>query len=172
MANVFNNFFVSVSTQVCSEMPRTKKSPLDYLKNRNTNSFFTSLVTHSETEDIIISLKNWKSTRPFSIPVKLLKSVKSDTSRPLACIFNESITLGIFPEKLKCAKVIPIHKKGAHTDPSNYRPISLLSVFGKLFEKLIFYKLYEHLDNLNTFYPLQFGFRKRHSTNHALINTD
>ena len=57
MANLFNNSFVRVSTQVCSEIPRTKMSPLDYLKNRNMNSFFISPVTHSETEDIIISLK-------------------------------------------------------------------------------------------------------------------
>ena len=141
MANVFNNFFVSASTQVCSEIPRTKRSPLDYLKNRNMNSFFISPVAHSEIEDIIISLKNGKSTGPFSIPEKLLKLVKCDIPRPLACIFNESITLGIFPDKLKCAKVTPIHKKGAHTDPSNYRPISLLSVFSKLFEKLTFKRL-------------------------------
>ena len=134
------------------------------------NSFFISPVTHSVIEDIIISLKNGKSTGPFSIPVKLLKLVKSDISRHLACIFNESITLGIFPDKLKCAKVIPIYKKGAHNDPSNYRPISLLSVFGKRFEKLMFKILYEYLDRLNTFYPLQFGFRERHSTNHALIS--
>ena len=134
------------------------------------NSFFISTVTHSEIEDIIISLKNGKSTRPFSIPVKLLKLVKSDISKPLACIFNESITLGIFLDKLKCAKVIPIHKKGAHNDASNYRPTSLLFVFGKLFEKLMFKRLYEYLHSLNTFYPLQLGFRERHSTNHALIS--
>ena len=134
------------------------------------NSFFISPITHSEIEDIIISLKNGKSTGPFSIPVKLLKLVKSDISRPLACIFNESITLGTFPDKLKWARVIPVHKKGAHNYPSNYRPISLLSVFGKLFEKLMFKRLYEYLHNLNTFYPLQFGFREKHSTNHVLIS--
>ena len=134
------------------------------------SSFSISPVTHSEIEDIIISLKNEKSTGPFSIPVKLLKLVKSDILRPLACIFNESINLGIFPDKLKCAKVIPIHKKGAHNNPSNYRPISLLSLFGKLFEKLMFKRLYEYLDSLSTFHPLQFGFRKRHSTSHPLIS--
>ena len=97
------------------------------------SSFFISPVTHSEIEDIIISLKNWISAGPFSIPVKLLKLVKSDISHSVAGIFNESIPLGIFPDKLKRAKVIPIHKKGAHTDPLNYQPISLLSVLGKLF---------------------------------------
>ena len=134
------------------------------------NSFFISPVTHSKIEDIIISLMNGRSTGPFSIPVKLLKLVKSDTQRLLACIFNESVTLGIFPDKLKYAKVIPIHKKGAHTDPSNYRPISPLSVFGNLFEKLMFKRLYEYLDNLNIFYILQFGFREKHSTSHVLIS--
>ena len=109
-----------------------KSHPLNYLKNRNTNSFFISPATHSEIEDIIISLKNGKSTGPFSIPVKLLKLIKSDISRPLACIFNEPINLGIFPDKLKQAKLIPIYKKGTHTDISNYRPISLLSAFSKI----------------------------------------
>ena len=79
---------------------------------------------------------------------------------------NESINLGIFPDKLKYAKAIPIHEKGAHTDPSNYRPIFLLSVF----EKIMFRRLYEYLDNLNTFYHLQFGLREKRSTNHLLIS--
>ena len=76
----------------------------------------------------------------------------------------------LFPDKPKWARVFPIYKKGAHNEPSNYRPISLLSVFGKLFEKLMFKRLHEYLDNLNTFYPLQFGFIEKHSTNHALIS--
>ena len=84
--------------------------------------------------------------------------------------FNQSIILGIFPDKLKYAKVIPIHKKGSPTDPSNYRPISLLSIFSKIFEKLMHKRLYEFLDKMNIFYSLQFGFRKKHSTNHALIS--
>ena len=111
MANAFNNFFVSVFTQVCSEIPRTKKSPLDYLKNRNMNSFFISPVTHCEIEDIVISLKHKKSTCPFSIPVKLLKLVKSDISRPLARIFNESITLGIFLINSDVQKLSPFIRK-------------------------------------------------------------
>ena len=161
MANAFNDFFVNVSNQVCSEISRTKKSPLDYLKNRNTNSFFVRPITHNEIEDIILSLKNGESTGPFSIPVKLLKLLNPYISKPLAQIFNESITLGIFPDKLKQAKVIPIHKKGSPTDPSNYRPISLLSVFSKMFEKLMYQRLYGFLNNFDIFYPLQFGFREK-----------
>ena len=76
----------------------------------------------------------------------------------------------VFPGKLKHAKVIPIHKKGLPTNPSNYPPISLLSVFSKGFEKLMHRRLYKFLDSMDAFYPLQFGFRERHSTNHALIS--
>ena len=95
--------------------------------------------------------------------MKLLKLLNPYISKPLAQIFN-------FPNKLKHAKVIPIHKKGSPTDPSNYRPISLLSVFSKIFENLMYQRLYGFLNNFDIFNPLQFGFRGKHSTNHALIS--
>ena len=154
MANVFNNFFVNVSALVCSEIPRSKKSPIDYLGCRNPNSIYLNPIIHTEIDDIISLLQNEKSTGPFSIPVKLLKVLKPYISQPLANIFNHSIILGIFPDKLKYAKVIPIHKKGSPTDPSNYRPISLLSIFSKIFEKLMHKRLYEFLDKMNIFYSL------------------
>ena len=117
MANVFNNFFVNVSALVCSEIPRSKKSPIDYLGCRNPNSIYLNPIIHTEIDDIISLLQNGKSTRPFSIPVKLLKVLKPYISQPLATIFNQSIILGIFPDKLKYAKVIPIHKKDPQLTP-------------------------------------------------------
>ena len=170
MANIFNNFFVDVPNQVCSEIPRTKKSPLDYLKQRTTDSIFLQPIIYTEIEDIISSLQNGKSTGPFSIPIKVLKLLNPYISKQLAHIFNQSICSGIFPDRLKYAKVIPIHKKGPPTNPSNYRPISLLSVFSKILEKLMYKRLYAYLEKLNFFYPLQFGFREKHSTGHALIS--
>ena len=94
MANVFSNFFVNVSDQVCSGIARTRKSSLDYLKERNPHSFHTKPIIHTEIGDIISSFKVSKCTGPFSVPVKLLKPLKPYISRPLAIIFNESITLG------------------------------------------------------------------------------
>ena len=126
-------------------------------------------IIHTEIEDIISSFKISKSTGPFSIPVKLLKLLKPYISKLLAIIFNESITLSIFPDKLKCAKVIPVHETGSPTDPSDYRPISLLSIYSKILEKLMYNRLYEFLDKVDAFYSLQFGFRGKHSTKHALI---
>ena len=120
MASIFNNFFVNVSNQVCSEIPWTKKSPLDYLMKRNPSSFFIKPVTHIEIEETISSFRNSKSTGPYSVPVKRLKILSPYIPRPLAIIFNASITLCILPDKLKYAKVIPIHKKGTPTNSSNY----------------------------------------------------
>ena len=130
------------------------------------NSFFISPVTHSENEDLFLSLKNGESTGPFSTPVKLLKLVKFDISRPLAWM-NQLIWVFFL---INSNMQISIHKKGAHTDPSNYQPIFLLSIFSKIFEKIMFRRLYEYLDNLNTFYHLQFGLREKHSTNHLMIS--
>ena len=88
----------------------------------------------------------------------------------LVILINESFLTGIFPDKLKIAKVIAIHKKGATDDPSNYRPISLLSVFSKIFEKIMHKRLYNFLEVNDILQPLQFGFRKKHSTQHTLIS--
>ena len=85
-------------------------------------------------------------------------------------LINGSFSTGIFPDKLKIAKVIALHKKGATDDPANYRPISLLSVFSKIFEKIMHKRLYNFLEVNDILHPLQFGFRKKHSTQHTLIS--
>ena len=90
----------------------------------------------------------------------------------LATLINESFSGGIFPDKLKIAKVITLHKKGSTENPSNYRLISLLSIFSKIFEKVMHKRLYEFLEKNNLLYSLQFGFRStcKHSTSHTSIS--
>ena len=76
--------------------------------------------------------------------------------------------LGIFPDELKIARVIPLYKSGDKSDITNYRPISLLPVLSKIFEKLIHSRLTKFFDDNNVIYNKQFGFRKKHSTIHVL----
>ena len=83
---------------------------------------------------------------------------------------NLSFYVGMFPSKLKVGKVSPLHKKDSCDNPSNYRPISILSVFSKIFEKLMHQRLYKFLESFEILYPLQFGFREKHSTSHALLS--
>ena len=85
-------------------------------------------------------------------------------------IVNESFLNGIYLDKLKTTKVVALHKKGASDNPTNYRPISLLSVFSKIIGKLVHKRLYDFLELSDVIHPLQFGFRKNHSTAHALTS--
>ena len=89
---------------------------------------------------------------------------------PLCDIVNESFSSGIIPDMMKLAKVIPLYKKNSPEVPSNYRPISLLSVFSKIVEKLMHNRLYSFLEKYDILYSLQFRFRAKHSTLHALIS--
>ena len=85
-------------------------------------------------------------------------------------IINLSLKTGIHPDNLKIAEIIPIFKKGSRLKASNYRPISLLSNINKIFEKVVFNRVYNFLHKYDCFYKNQFGFRPKHSTEHALIN--
>ena len=88
---------------------------------------------------------------------------------PLCRIINLSFSTGVFPDVLKVAKVIVLHKGGSTQDVNNYRPISLLSIFDKIIEKLMHERLYNFLELNDVLFLNQFGFRKKHSTAHSLI---
>ena len=135
-------------------------------------TFFLSPTDSAEVQSIISELKKGKSVGPFSIPCTFLKMLNQPISPLLVILIDESFLTGIFPDKLKLAKVIAIHKKGATDDPSNYRPIFLLSVFSKIFEKIMHNRLYNFLDvnDIRVLQPLQFGFWKKHSTQHTLTS--
>ena len=107
---------------------------------------------------------------PFSIPNRVLKEFNKLFSIPISRIFNLSIEHGVFPQKMKIAIIIPVHKKDDTEDCNNYRPISLLPNISKLFEKLIKNRLSKFLEENKCLFSRQFGFRNKHSTNHVLID--
>ena len=85
----------------------------------------------------------------------------------LADCINGALSQGIFPDSLKLANITPVHKKGETTDKENYRPVSVLPLFSKIFEKVIYDQLSQYLEKcLNS---LLCGFRKAHSSQHALF---
>ena len=145
------------------------KSHTDFLTNPLEESFVIYQCDHKEVEIIINSLNPKKETGPNSIPTDILLMLKKEISYPLSQIFNLSLSTGVYPDIFKIAKAIPIFKKGSQLCTSNYRPISLLSNLNKILEKLMFNRMYEFLEKYKCIYKLQFGFRKKHSTNHALI---
>ena len=142
-----------------------------FLKGDYGNSFYFSPVSEFEISSVISSLNCSKSVGPNSIPIYLLKILNNNISLCLSKIINDSFLHGIFPDKLKIAKVTPIFKKGSRTDKSNYRPISVLSIFSKIFEKLVYKRVYNYLEYRNILNEFQFGFRANRSTSHALLST-
>ena len=93
------------------------------------------------------------------ISMRLIKAIKTEIIPAITCIFNQSLNTGIFTEKLKIAKVMPIHKKGSLNDISNHRPISLFFFISKILEKLIFKQLNIYLNEHKLLYDSQYGFR-------------
>ena len=90
-------------------------------------------------------------------------------SKPVTLIINQCLRNGIFPNKLKSAKVIPIYKKDNDTDFTNYRPISILPALSKIFEKVIYNQTHDYFQSNNLYFRSQYGFRKQHSTELALL---
>ena len=171
IANGFNNYFSSIAQNLQENINTTGSNFSDYLKNPSENSFFFQPVDSEEIIFIIDSIDGCKASGPHSIPTDILKMIKCNIGSPLREIINMSFEKGIYPNNLKTAKINPIYKnKGDPLQFKNYRPISLLSNINKIFEKLVYKRLYSFLNTYNCIYELQFGFRAKHSTNHALIN--
>ncbi len=103
------------------------------------------------------------------ISAKLLKNIKVTLLKPLTLIINQMLHTGIFPDKLKIAKINPIFKKGDETLFTNYRPISLLPTISKVFEKVLFQQVYDYFQEKKLLYSSQYGFRTGHSIEHAAI---
>ena len=118
-----------------------------------------------EIINIISSLDPNKSTGP----TKVIKLLKNDISQ-LSDIFNVSFLTGVFPSILKIAKVVPVHKKQSKLVYSNYHPISLSSNLEKILEKLMYRRVFNFFNDSNSIYSLQFGFRQKYFTTHALIS--
>ena len=110
IANAFNNYFASVGNNLANEIPNLGKSPLDYLKSSSPDSFFISPITSAEIEIEISKLKTGKATGPFSIPISVLKILKTVIAKPLEILFNTSFSSGIVPTKFKQASVVPVYK--------------------------------------------------------------
>ena len=140
------------------------------MPQKQINSFYLSPITPEEMEEEIGKLNPSKSTGPYSIPAKILRIIKEPLSKPLEIIFNISLSTGVVPDSFKLASVIPIYKKGSQIKLSNYRPISLLSTFNRVLEKLIFKRLMSFIDNASILYNKQFGFRTKNSTLHAILS--
>jgi len=165
-----NNHFCSVHVKLAKSLSSGSNNDfIKYLPFPNKYSMFCSPVTPDEIIRILYKLPNNKAPGGDGINSKVLKVIGSSIATPLAHIFDLSFTSGEVPELLKVAIVIPIYKKGERNQPGNYRPISLLGVFDKIMEKLMYKQLSDFLENNKILYEYQFGFRKNYSTSQHVM---
>ena len=171
IANEFNKYFVSIAPKLNENYKDNgitlDELPLfsDYLPKACPSSIYLNDCNQYEIMEIIKELKNGKAS---DIPIHVIKKSSGIISPYLANYFNHCMHTGIFPDELKLGKITPIYKKDNAELFENYRPISILPVFGKIFEKLIYQRLYSFLTSKGIISENQFGFKKGHSTSHAL----
>ena len=133
-------------------------------------SLFLQPTTSAEVATVTNALKNNKAIRIMDVDTKFIKLSKNILSSVLRDLFTVCIAQGVFPNCLKIAEVIPIFKKGDHNLATNYRPISILSQFDKIFEKLIYIRISFYLEKYDLLGKNQFGFRENSSTNFAIAH--
>ena len=149
IGNAFNNFFIGIGKKLASSVPSVDKSPLFFMPSNQPHSLFLYPITQSEIENEIDALNPSKVVGPYSIPVHILKILKYLMLTPLEILYNLSISTGTVPDRFKIARVLAVYKKESHMNLSNYRPISSLSVFNRILERLIYRRLINYIDKNN-----------------------
>ena len=140
-----------------------------FLINPTLHEFNFNQLGEEDVVNVIDKLPSKTSSGVDGISTNLLKDIKYTISKPLTLIINQCLETGIFPSKLKVAKVIPILKRGDETIFDNYRPISILPAISKVFERIIFNQIHNYFHVNDLYFCSQYGFRKEHSTELAVL---
>jgi len=172
IANELNNYFLNIAGIISNKRINEKEyaSPLQNLFkcfNQQFKDISWPYTSAKEINKIIDSLKDKNSSGCDEISTKVIKISKPIIISPLINICNKMLAQGIYPERLKFSSIKPIYKSGDKSSPSNYRPISLLPVFSKILEKVIYKRLFDHLYSNVILNEHQHGFRSEVSTENA-----
>lgn len=170
IANKFNDFFLNIAEKLSSKIENKNSSYQDYLKNPNKTKFFLKETTPDEVVKITDQLDSKKSSDIYNISPDVVKLSSQVVAAALSIIFNRCVREGHFPDALKLAKVIAIHKGDSVLSVANYRPISLLPIFSKIMERLIYNQFIEFINEQKILSELQFGFQKNKSTEQAITS--
>ena len=170
IADSFNKYFINVTKDIIKNIEISNDPPSIYLKSPNTYSLFMNPVSELEIVDILKELKQNTSPGLDNLHPSAVKLSTPYISSILAYLINCSLNDGLFPDILKLARVTPIYKEGDNSLLENYRPISVLNIFSKVYETVIKTRLNEFFDKYNIFYKKQFGFRRNHSTYMPIVS--
>ena len=171
IANVFNDFFVNIGTNLSSTINTNDDNFTfqQYLQTPSTSTCILNNICERDVLKLIHELDNKSSSGNDCISNKMLKYIKNEISRAVTLIINQMLNSGIFPDRLKISKIIPVYKKGNANLLNNYRPISLLPTISNIFERVIYNQLYNYFNDNQLLSEQQYGFRAQHSTELAAL---
>ena len=164
-ADVLNCFFASVFT---TERTDSFPNPPEYTISETISNLS---VTEDDVRKELLKMDPSKAPGPDGIQPRLLSELAEELSEPLAIIFNASLSCGVVPVAWKKADITPIFKKGAKSDPSNYRPVSLTCVASKILEKFVRRAILQHLIKERVLSDAQHGFVPQKSCITNLLDT-
>jgi cell fate (sporulation/competence/biofilm development) regulator YmcA (YheA/YmcA/DUF963 family) len=172
MANTFNEFFTSVGKKISDNIPATNIDPSSTITDldENIRKFEFENIGPVWITDIVKKFANKSSPDLDGISLKFLKKIIDYIALPLSHIFTLSVSNGVFPEKLKECRIVPIFKGGDYKLCDNYRPISLVNTISKILEKVVAIKLTNYLQINKLLYEHQYGFQRGLSTEHNLTH--
>ena len=170
IAEEFNSFFDNKVRKIKESLPPGRPSGVGQT-NMRTNTFSFKPVSTEIVLEHIKSLSNSSAFGQDLISNRLVKNAKYILAPILADISNKCIATGTFPASWRVGKIRALYKgKGSKVDMSNYRPITQLSSMSKVLEKVMATQLYEYFEREDLFDPRQYGYRKHHSTVHAVLD--
>ena len=169
IAEGFNEFFVNIGPSLADTIPVSNVPFESYLNPPVNEKFVFANVTPDTILRTLSKLKSKSSTSFDNISTKLLKEIIHHILAPVTHLFNLSFKTGYIPDNYKCAKIIPIYKSEDKDKFTNYRPISILSAFSKLLEKVASIQMFKYINKFKILYDHQYGFRANHDTNQPLI---
>lgn len=167
VANLFVNYFSTIADNKIQNyfgsnvtLPCTKTNSIE-------KSIYISDITIEEIHSTINKLHNKHSAGADGIPLKTISFIVDSLSIPLSYLFTQSLNQGIFPSLFKKAVVVPLHKKGNTEEMGNYRQISILNTFSKIFEKIVYNRLIQFFNKHKIFSKNQHGFTANRSVESA-----
>ena len=170
VATEFEHFFAEIPASTTKHLNSSPSSAVTLLEDNAPKCSSDLRFEHVNTSDIVKAFKsiNVKKTNDlWGVSVHVVKSFIEIIAPELVVIYNNSVDCGEFPDLMKHSKITPLFKSGSTSDPTNFRPISVLPTFSKIFEKLVLSQLIKHFHSHNLMHNKQFGFTRGRSTTDA-----
>ena len=170
IANLLNKHFTTIGEKLAEKLKNNTTKHETFMGPKLEKTFFLREISLDEVIDEINGIFEKKGMGFDNIPPKVIKWAPHLFAPILVELFNKCIKLGYYPENMKVARVVPIHKGGDRNDINNYRPISILTQFNRLFERILANRLMSFFEKNKVITSKQFGFLRNHSTEHAILD--